>query len=346
MRHIPKPFWSLLLSSIALFGIFFAGIINLSSNTYADELTKNSTSDPELSSNEHFVTIYDRSDKRTVKTTATTVKEVLKRLNIRIDKSDTVEPALSSKITTSNFFVNIYRARPVIIQDGATKKYLLSSSYDIKTIADEAGLAIYDGDIVKLIKNSQFLETGVASVYQISRNGGRTVTVESSIPAPETTQKDPSMEHGKTKLLQVGEDGRKVAKYHVNFIKNREVSRELISEEITVQPTPRITVVGTKRPLPPEWETCANYARQAGVSEADLQPALSLIFRESGCRYWAENPSGAYGIPQALPGSKMASAGADWRDNPITQIRWMAGYVKKYNGWAGAWSFWQAHHWY
>jgi hypothetical protein len=54
----------------------------------------------------------------------------------------------------------------------------------------------------------------------------------------------------------------------------------------------------------------------------------SLWTRESGWNYQAENPSGAYGIPQALPGSKMASAGPDWQTNPATQIRWGLTYIK------------------
>jgi hypothetical protein len=69
--------------------------------------------------------------------------------------------------------------------------------------------------------------------------------------------------------------------------------------------------------------------------------------RESGWRYNAENASGAYGIPQALPGSKMASAGADWMTNPATQISWGLGYIKSVYGTpCDAWSFWQAHSWY
>ena len=54
----------------------------------------------------------------------------------------------------------------------------------------------------------------------------------------------------------------------------------------------------------------------------------SLWNRESGWNVHAANSSGAYGIPQALPGSKMATAGADWRDNPATQIAWGLSYVK------------------
>jgi hypothetical protein len=67
---------------------------------------------------------------------------------------------------------------------------------------------------------------------------------------------------------------------------------------------------------------------------------LDLWNRESGWRYDAENPSGAYGIPQALPGSKMASAGADWQTDPTTQIRWGLGYIKAiYGNPCAAWSF-------
>jgi hypothetical protein len=69
--------------------------------------------------------------------------------------------------------------------------------------------------------------------------------------------------------------------------------------------------------------------------------------RESGWRYDAANPSGAYGIPQALPGSKMASAGADWQTNPATQIKWGLGYIKAiYGDPCKAWAFWQVNHYY
>jgi hypothetical protein len=67
---------------------------------------------------------------------------------------------------------------------------------------------------------------------------------------------------------------------------------------------------------------------------------LKLWNQESGWRYDAENASGAYGIPQSLPGSKMASAGADWRTNPATQIKWGLTYIKGiYGNPCGAWSF-------
>ena len=69
--------------------------------------------------------------------------------------------------------------------------------------------------------------------------------------------------------------------------------------------------------------------------------------RESGWSRTAANPSGAYGIPQASPGSKMASAGADWRTNAATQITWGLSYIANaYGNPCTAWSFWLSHNWY
>lgn len=75
---------------------------------------------------------------------------------------------------------------------------------------------------------------------------------------------------------------------------------------------------------------------------------VDLWNRESGWRHTADNPnSSAYGIPQALPGSKMASAGADWRTNPETQIKWGLKYIdKRYETPCGAWSAFKKKGWY
>ncbi|HEX2823226.1 MAG TPA: lytic transglycosylase domain-containing protein [Streptosporangiaceae bacterium] len=74
---------------------------------------------------------------------------------------------------------------------------------------------------------------------------------------------------------------------------------------------------------------------------------LDLWNRESGWVYDAENASGAYGIPQSLPGDKMASAGADWQTDPATQIRWGLGYIKTvYGNPCSAWAFEEANGYY
>ncbi|MEZ0090753.1 transglycosylase family protein [Streptacidiphilus sp. EB129] len=73
-----------------------------------------------------------------------------------------------------------------------------------------------------------------------------------------------------------------------------------------------------------------------------------IISHESGWNVSATNPSsGAYGLPQSLPGDKMASAGADWQTNPATQLRWALDYMNTtYGSPNQAWAFWQAHNWY
>ncbi|GHC93057.1 hypothetical protein GCM10007079_41970 [Nocardiopsis terrae] len=70
--------------------------------------------------------------------------------------------------------------------------------------------------------------------------------------------------------------------------------------------------------------------------------------KESNWNHTAQNPSsGAYGIPQSLPGSKMASHGSDWQTNPATQISWGIDYIKgRYGNPCGAWSHSQANNWY
>ena len=87
--------------------------------------------------------------------------------------------------------------------------------------------------------------------------------------------------------------------------------------------------------------------RRAGIPASWFDAINFIVTHESGWRVNATNPSsGAYGLPQALPGSKMASAGSDWRTNPVTQLKWMKGYVNRYGGGPGAAAFWKSHHWY
>lgn len=294
-----------------------------------------------------FVTFYDGGEKLIVRTDAHTVEEALARAGIVINVGDVVEPGLDAEINADNFYVNVYRARPVIVQDGKIEKYLMTASYDMKTIVREAGFTVYDGDEIDFAPNTDFLETGVANVYRVTRNGGRTITEEIEIPYVEETVRDVDLESGKSEVRQLGELGAKKVYYDVYYVDNVEVSREVVREEVIREPVNRVVAVGAKRSLPPEAGTCADWARQAGVSEAELAVAVDLIYHESGCRVDASNASGAYGIPQALPGSKMASAGADWATNPVTQIKWMIGYVNgRYGGWSQALSHWYAHGWY
>jgi hypothetical protein len=86
----------------------------------------------------------------------------------------------------------------------------------------------------------------------------------------------------------------------------------------------------------------------AGFSTSQMNCLEPLWTRESGWNERAGNQSsGAYGIPQALPGSKMATYGADWETNPVTQVKWGLNYIKgRYGDPCGAWSAFQSQGWY
>ena len=90
-------------------------------------------------------------------------------------------------------------------------------------------------------------------------------------------------------------------------------------------------------------------AQKFGWKPANQFHSLDLLWtRESGWRVHAYNPfSGATGIPQAVPGSKMASAGPNWRNSPWTQIKWGLGYIKaRYGSPKAAWAHERRYGWY
>lgn len=86
----------------------------------------------------------------------------------------------------------------------------------------------------------------------------------------------------------------------------------------------------------------------AGFDLAQMPCLDRLWTKESGWNHKSQNQSsGAYGIPQALPGDKMAAYGSDWQTNPVPQIKWGLNYIEnRYNTPCGAWSFFQSHNWY
>ncbi|MGW0823541.1 aggregation-promoting factor C-terminal-like domain-containing protein [Streptomyces sp. NPDC002845] len=89
-------------------------------------------------------------------------------------------------------------------------------------------------------------------------------------------------------------------------------------------------------------------AKKMIAGSAQYKCFANIVAHESGWDVNATNASsGAYGLVQALPGSKMASAGSDWKTNPATQIKWGLDYMNdRYGSPCGAWNFWQANNWY
>lgn len=90
-----------------------------------------------------------------------------------------------------------------------------------------------------------------------------------------------------------------------------------------------------------------DWMKAAGIPESDWQYVDYIIEHESGWNYRAVNPSSlAYGLPQSLPASKLSSAGNDWRDNPVTQLKWATQYAnERYGGWQQAYNAWRSQNW-
>ena len=89
-------------------------------------------------------------------------------------------------------------------------------------------------------------------------------------------------------------------------------------------------------------------AADRGWGDGEFSCLENLWNKESGWRWNANNGgSGAYGIPQSLPGSKMSAFGTDWATNPVTQIKWGLQYIAgRYGTPCGAWAQSQATNWY
>lgn len=119
---------------------------------------------------------------------------------------------------------------------------------------------------------------------------------------------------------------------------------------VTVKPKPRPKPVVIKRITRTTYPSVADAKAYALSRIGSTQFACldKLFTRESNWNPHDYNrSSGAYGIPQALPGTKMATAGADWRDNPVTQVKWGLSYIAgRYGSACNAWAHSQTYNWY
>jgi uncharacterized protein YabE (DUF348 family) len=156
-----------------------------------------------------------------------------------------------------------------------------------------------------------------------------------------------------------GEKGVRTRVVKLRTVDGEVVLRKELSDKVTKKPVDRVVVEGTKER--PVVEETVEAVEETSVEEIGQQMAaargwtgqewtcLEMLWeRESGWNHQAANPSSsAYGIPQALPGSKMSSAGADWATNPATQIEWGLGYIAdRYGTPCNAWGHSESVGWY
>lgn len=358
----------------------------------------------------HIVQLSVDGVSRTVPTRAGTVKDLLERQNVTLQKEDIVEPNLDSRILESNVKVTVSRARPVTIVDQGRKTTVLSAHRQPRVAVQEAGIKLSTEDAVTLSQSTNFVQemdlgqqividraiavklslygkivdvntraktvkqlldekniaikddaqvfpspsTRLASAQTVvvANEGQKVEVVEEAIEAATETVDDPSIPVGESRVVQQGTPGRRVVAYQVNA-----AGRQLLYEFEAVRAVKTVVHKGSKVIV---LGTRAEWLAAAGISPAEYAAADYIIGAESGwcptkwqgeyggCPAYHGTPSSAgvgYGLCQATPGYKMASAGADWGFNAVTQLKWCTNYAKRYGGWQGAAAFWRLNHW-
>lgn len=206
----------------------------------------------------------------------------------------------------------------------------------------EAGIVLGEKDRVSISLASPVLPGAAVEIIRVET---LTITEEETIAHETIREEDDTLTKGTEKVATKGVDGLVSKTYEVTKEGGVETGRELVMEATIVEKVDEVIKVGTKEP---EADTSAAVATGVatavpagsaqeiahakvlgrGWGEDQFSCLVTLWNRESHWNAYARNPySGAYGIPQALPGSKMASAGADWATNPATQIEWGLGYI-------------------
>lgn len=118
---------------------------------------------------EHLVTIHDRGKVRTILTRHDVLRDALAEAEYTLDSNDLVEPGLDEELVSRDYQVNIYRARPIVIQDGNIKQLVMSAYQTPKQIAEHAGISLRDEDNATLTMTDSLIRDGASTVMQIDR---------------------------------------------------------------------------------------------------------------------------------------------------------------------------------
>ena len=151
-------------------GIFFALIATVGVFvSVATFQTTRAQNDGVLDAGEHVVTVHDDGSEKGFYTKASTLGEALEEAGIEIGSFDRTEPELSEELVAASYEVNVYRARPVIVRDGANQTKVITAYRTGKQIAQQAGLALHDEDNVSLAPAKDIISEGAAEVMTVDR---------------------------------------------------------------------------------------------------------------------------------------------------------------------------------
>ncbi len=114
--------------------------------------------------NGRIITIYHDGEQQVIATNAETVGQALDRAGVKVEQNDAVEPSQGTKLVAQSYDVNVYRARPVTVVDGAQRYRIMSPYQSAKKIAEAAGLQVYDEDTLTISRIDDFVAQGGAGL--------------------------------------------------------------------------------------------------------------------------------------------------------------------------------------
>ncbi len=287
--------------------------------------------------------------RKDVWTTAPTVSDALMQLGY--STADFTSVSRAKRLALGATQITVRTPRLVTVVHDGKKQQVTTTEDTVGRLLSDLGIPYSSTDRLSASPDSVLTANQKIVVGRVKH---RTVTTTIALPYSIKRSPDATIEKGVTRIVTSGLAGSAQITYSVVYVDGVVVGKTPVKTVVLSQPTTQVMKVGTKPPVTPVVVP-ANDAQAIGKKLAaargwgDDQFAclVQMWDHESGWRTNAANPSGAFGIPQALPGSKMASAGPNWQTDPATQIKWGLGYIAgRYVDPCGAWSFWQAHSWY
>ena len=289
--------------------------------------------------------VVDGYSKKYIKTASTAPEEVAKDAGVVLLEADVVEITTNNNILESgmNTSYTVVRAKVVNLNFFGQPTQIRTQAKTVKEFLDMQNISTNIKENWVSVPLDTKITDGIA--FTVYRQGKQTISVEEDIMFSESITYDFSIDYGVRTVTKAGKPGKRVATYEVEMKDGHELSRVFVSNVITQNPETQYVTVGMKVNLPPG--THQDWMAAVGIAPSDYGYVNFILDHEAHWNPIAQNRhSGAYGICQALPGSKMASAGDDWQTNPITQLRWCNSYaIGRYGSWAAAYEFWVKHKW-
>ncbi len=284
------------------------------------------------------VTVVDGTTKTVTLTAQKSARVVAQDAGLKVNPEDLAtfsQGDIKNNVIGEQVLVS--RATPIILNLYGTQVQSYTQAHTVEAMLSEKHIRLDNGETVDPVSKTPI--TPNMLVFILAK-GSQLVTSEDAIPTPTQIVSDPTLSFGTTVTRQQGTPGKQVTTYLIS-VKNGQQTRKIIQQAVVVQPVPQIIARGSTIAINGDK---TSVMAAAGISSGDYAYANFIVSHESGWRVTASNPSGAYGLCQALPGGKMATAGADWASNPVTQLRWCSGYAAgRFGGWGGAYNYWLAH---